>query len=195
MYKVGITGGIGSGKSTVCGILEALGVPVYYADVEARRLMNEDEGLREDIRDLLGGQVYREGRLDTRMVAQRVFGDTTLLGELNKLVHPAVRRDFQSWIKSIDSAPYVVEEAAILFESGSHAFLDLNVLVYAPLELRMSRVMNRDGVSREEVEKRMARQMDEEEKKKRADIVVLNDEKDMLLPRVVSLHHDILMKV
>jgi len=194
MYQVGITGGIGSGKTLVCSVLESLGVEVYYADREARRLMNNHGTLKGAIIELLGSRAYR-GELDRQYVASRVFGNRELLEKLNSLVHPVVREDYRNWVKERpEGMPYVVEEAAILLESGASRFLDETVLVYAPLELRIRRVMERDGVNREEVERRMMHQMDEEEKRVLADRVLVNDDREMLLPGVVTLHQEILKK-
>jgi len=191
MYQVGITGGIGSGKTLVCRVLETLGVPVYYADREARRLMNGHPVLRKGIEELLGKEAYEGNQLDRRYVGTRVFGNRNLLEKLNSLVHPVVRKDYQSWVTRNREVPYVVEEAAILFESGASRFLDRTVLIYAPSELRIRRVMERDGVSREEVKKRMMHQMDEEEKRILADEVIVNDDREMLLPQIIALHENI----
>ncbi len=195
MIRVGVTGGIGSGKSLVCSVLEACGVPVYYADSEARRLMNADSSLREAIKDLLGENAYRDGELDRQMVGERVFGDSGLLEKLNALVHPVVGDDFHTWCTRWEGVPYVVEEAAILFESGAIRHLDMSVLVYAPSQLRIKRVMERDGASRREVEQRMQMQMDEEEKLKLADRVIFNDGKNLLLPQIVDLHEDLINRI
>ena len=192
MFKVGITGGIGSGKTLVCSVLESLGVPIYSADSKARRLMNENPVLKSSIEALLGREAYIEGELDRRFVARKVFGNPILLDKLNQLVHPAVRDDFHSWSLTWPEASYVVEEAAILFESGASSHLDMSVLVYAPIHIRILRVMQRDGVDREDVERRMEHQMDEEEKRVLADEVICNDEKSMLLPQIIALHNTIL---
>jgi dephospho-CoA kinase len=194
MYQVGITGGIGSGKTLVCSVLEKLGVPVYDADGQARRLMNKLPVLMQGIEELLGKEAYREGQLDRKYVGSRVFGNHELLTRLNGLVHPAVREDYRSWVNQWKDAPYVVEEAAILFESGAYRFLDRTVLVFAPSDLRIRRVMQRDGVGREEVKKRMMHQMDDEEKKVLADEVVVNDERNMLLPQIIALHNKIVKR-
>lgn len=191
MFKVGITGGIGSGKSLVCSVLERLGVPVYYADKEARRLMNTHPELQRAIKDFFGEEVYRSGELDAQKLGSMVFGNPVFLEKINQLVHPFVRDDFLSWSAAWDAVPYVIEEAAILFESGASRHMDMSVLVYAPEKLRIDRVMSRDGVSRSEVEKRIKMQMDEEQKKELADRVILNDEKNLLLPQIVALHEDI----
>ena len=194
MYQIGITGGIGSGKTLVCSVIETLGVPVYYADREAKRLMNSHPVLKESIEGLLGKEAYRDGELDRRYVGRRVFGNRDLLEQLNSLVHPAVREDYQSWVDGWSEVPYVVEEAAILFESGANRNLDITVLVYAPSELRIRRVMQRDGVSKEEVQRRMLHQMDEEEKRILADEVIVNDDREMVLPQIIALHEKILKR-
>ena len=195
MLKLGLTGGIGSGKTLVCQILEKLGVPVYYADRAARELMNSDAELMESIRHMFGDQAYSKEGLDRQYVASSVFGDHERLSQLNSLVHPAVRKDFIRWTAQHSESPYVVEEAAILFESGASVEMDQTVLVYAPEELRISRVMNRDGRSREDVLKRMEHQLSEEEKMKKADHVLTNDGTQMLLPQVIELHNKILNRI
>ncbi len=192
MYQVGITGGIGSGKTLVCHMLKVLGIPVYNADSEARRMMNDHPVLREQIEDLLGKEAYKEGILDRRHVGNMVFGNRELLDKLNHLVHPAVREDYGQWVAQWSDVPYVVEEAAILFESGAHLLLDKTVLVYAPSELRINRVMKRDGVALEDVKKRMMHQMDEDQKRILADEIIVNDESQLLTPQVVSLHERII---
>jgi len=195
MYRVGITGGIGSGKTLVCSLLELFGVPVYYADIEARRLMNEDGELRRALKAEFGDAVYKGRELDRKAMGSKVFGEPKLLEKINSMVHPVVRKDFDNWSGAFENVPYVVEEAAILFESGAAEQMDMSVLVYAPIPLRISRVMDRDGVSSDEVKKRMSYQLDEEEKKRRADRVIINDETSLLLPQIVSLHEELKMKI
>jgi dephospho-CoA kinase len=192
MYKVGVTGGIGSGKSLVCSILKKMGVPVYVADIAARKLMNTDPVLQLGIVKMFGEQAFNKDGLDSGFLATSVFGDVEKLSELNRLVHPVVRRDFCLWASLQGEAPYVVEEAAILFESGADAVLDFTVSVYAPEELRISRVMERDKTDRESVLRRIDHQMSEEEKVKRAGHVINNDGSQMLLPQVIELHSKIL---
>ena len=188
MVCVGITGGIGSGKTLVCRILEILGVPVYNADLKARMLMNTHSGLITGIRELFGNDAYHGGELDRKYLASRVFGDEEMLRSLNRMVHPVVREDFMTWAGKQSGVPYVVEEAAILFESGADRFMDCKVLVYAPREVRISRVMGRDRVSREEVIRRMSHQWDDEDKRSMADEVIRNDGSQMLLPQILRLH-------
>ena len=189
---MGVTGGIGSGKTLVCSVFEKIGIPVYDADSRARTLMNEESGLVAEIRDLLGPEAYHEGSLNREYVAGRVFRDPDLLDRLNGIVHPAVRDDYLRWVEDQPGEPYVIEEAAILFESGAHRFMDLTVLVYAPENLRIRRVMERDGVREEEVRMRMRRQMDENKKRKLADEMINNDGTEMLLPQIIRLHQHIL---
>lgn len=192
MFKLGVTGGIGSGKTLVCQVFEKLGVAVYNADSAARALMNSHPELRAGIVQMFGEEAYGDEGLNRSYLAGIVFGDSKKLSLLNQLVHPVVRQDFLNWAELQENSPYVVEEAAILFESGAHAFLDQSVLVYAPEELRIERVMKRDGMGREQVLKRMGHQMEEEEKLKLADHVLRNDGTRMLLPQVIALHKKIL---
>jgi len=192
MFKLGLTGGIGSGKTLVCQIFEKLGVPVYYADTAARLLMNTDAELKSGIMLMFGDQAFGRDGLDRQYLADSVFGDHEKLSGLNSLVHPAVRKDFIRWTALQTGSPYVIEEAAILFESGASIEMNLSVLVYAPEELRISRVMKRDGVRREAVLKRMGHQLSEKELMEMADHVLINDGTQMLLPQVIELHNRII---
>ncbi len=195
MLRVGLTGGIGSGKSTVTRIFECLRIPVYYADDAAKRLVETDDDLRTRIVRLLGPEAYRNGRYNRPAVAAAVFGNKALLDELNGIVHPAVGFDGERWIAALPSTtPYAVKEAALLFESGSAARLDFLVGVRAPTTLRMQRAAQRDGLSNAAVEARMARQMDEEEKLRRCDVIILNDDRTALLPQVLRLHEMLLQR-
>lgn len=192
MLHVGITGGIGSGKTTVCKIFEILGVPIYYADERAKWLMEHDKLLAEGIAGLLGGEAYSaEGKLNRAWISGKVFGDPGLLERLNALVHPAVALDGLEWQKQQAGRPYTLKEAALLFESGSYLFLDKIIVVTAPLELRMQRVMARDGVPMQAVKDRIDRQMAEEEKVQRADFVIYNDGNRMLIPQVMAIHREL----
>lgn len=195
MFQVGVTGGIGSGKTLVCNVLEKLGIPVYKADLEARRLMAEDQVLMGQIVELFGEEAYIDGALNRSYLAEKVFGDREQLERLNGLVHPAVRKDYHHWVDDQKGVPYVVEEAAILFESGASRWMDLVVMVYAPEALRISRVMDRDGVEEETVRKRMAQQMGEEDKRAKADLVIVNDEQERLLPQILKIHQQILERI
>lgn len=171
MIRVGITGGIGSGKSTVCELFEELGAPVYYSDGRARELMNSREEIRCAIVELLGDGAYRGDTLNNGYVAGRVFTDKGLLASLNAIVHPAVARDFEAWALSFVRLPYLILESAILFESGFDKLVDRIVTVSAPEALRIERVVVRAGgaTSREDATRRMANQMTDAEREARAD--------------------------
>ena len=191
MLRVGLTGGIGSGKSTVAKVFEVLGIPVYYADDAAKRLMNEDEELKEKIKQQFGDEVYTDGELDRKYLADIVFASPEKLASLNALVHPATLKDAERWMKE-QTSTYCIKEAALIFESGAHEYLDYVIGITAPAPLRMLRTMQRDGVNREEVMSRMDNQMDELIKMKLCDFVINNDEQEMLLPQVLSLHEKLL---
>lgn len=188
MLKIGVTGGIGGGKSTVCKIFEVLGVPVYYADQGAKLLMNHDLAVIESIKKAFGNNIYNtKGELDRANLAHVVFNDKAKLKKLESIVHPAVREDFNKWALN-HSAEYVIKEAALLFESGSYKDLDKIITVTAPEEVRVERVMKRENVSKEKVLNRMANQLAEQEKIDRADYVIHNDERQMLIPQVLEIH-------
>lgn len=194
MLKVGLTGGIGSGKSTVAKIFEVLGIPVYYADEAAKQIMNTDEELKKELIKHFGPQAYKDGLLDRAYVASIVFSDKQKLELLNSLTHPATIRDAERWM-SRQSSPYAIKEAALLFESGSNQYLDHIIGVYAPQPLRIKRVMSRDHVTEEEVLKRLSKQMDEDEKMKLCDSVIVNDEQQLLIPQVLEIHETLKSKV
>ena len=188
MQKIGITGNIGSGKTTVCRIFEALGIPVYYADARAKRLMVENVELRAGIEVLFGAESYRsDGSLHRAHIAQRAFADKSLLSQLNALVHPAVRADAERWHR-LQTAPYTLHEAALTYETGGDQRLDRVIVVAAPEALRLARVVDRDGANETEVRARMQHQMPEDEKVARADFVVQNDGRRLLIPQVLDIH-------
>ncbi|MBL7738273.1 MAG: dephospho-CoA kinase [Chitinophagaceae bacterium] len=191
MLKVGLTGGIGSGKSTVAKIFEVLGIPVYYADDAAKQIMNTDPELKAAVIADFGEAAYKEGKLDRAYIASIVFSDNKKLEWLNSLTHPATIRHADEWMKK-QVTPYAVKEAALLFESGANAHLDHIIGVYAPKGLRIKRVMQRDKVNEEEVLKRISRQMDEDEKMKLCDSIIMNDERQLLIPQVLQLHEQFL---
>ncbi|HVT84879.1 MAG TPA: dephospho-CoA kinase [Chitinophagaceae bacterium] len=191
MLTIGLTGGIGSGKSTVAQLFELLGIPVYYADDAAKQLMNTDEELKSLLKKNFGEQAYKNNELDRQYMAAVVFNDPVKLNLLNSFVHPATIRDAEQWMKR-QTAPYAVKEAALLFESGADKMLDHVIGVTAPEELRIERVMKRDGVSREEVMKRLGKQMNEEEKMSLCDFILVNDETQLLIPQVLELHQKLI---
>ncbi len=191
MKTVGITGGIGSGKTTVCNILSVFNIPVYYADVRAKELYDEDSELKEKVIKLLGESIYTKDGLNRAEVAGRVFNDKALLQQLNAIVHPAVEKDFLQWAENFTDVSFVVKEAAILFENGGYKKMDYNVLVTAPEQLRIERVMKRDGVSSELVKERINNQWPDESKIPLADFVIKCDEHNLVIPQVMSIIEEI----
>jgi len=187
LKTVGLTGGIGSGKSTVAGFFKELGVAVYIADEQARELVNTSPEIRLEIETLLGSEAYRDDQLDRGFVAKRVFGNAELLDKLNQIIHPRVRTQFAKW-KEQQSGPYCVMEAAILFENGGYKLCDRTILVTAPEELRIQRVIKRDGVSKEEVQERMDHQWPDAKKKKLADYTIENIDLKATRKKVSALH-------
>lgn len=187
MLKIGLTGGIGAGKTTVAHIFEVLGIPVYYADEAAKRLMNEDPQLKEQIIGLFGAGAYKEGELDRHFLGDLVFSDPEKLSRLNNLVHPATQKDAERWLR-LQKTPYAIKEAALIFEAGLQPDFDYIIGVTAPEPLRISRVMKRDQTSREKVLERIRQQMDEPEKIGLCDFVVHNDEQQAVLPQVLKIH-------
>ena len=194
IFRVGITGGIGSGKSLICRIFETLGVSVYYADTEAKRIMLEDKKVKEQLIELLGDDAYKGDNIDRSYIASAIFNNDMLLTRMNQIVHPAVHSDFIKWSGAITDSPYVIKEAAIMFESGSDKFVDTTVLVYASETTRIERVRKRDGVDEKIVKERMKNQMDEEEKRQLADHIITNDNEHMVIPQVIALHEEFLIK-
>jgi dephospho-CoA kinase len=195
MFKVGLTGGIGSGKSTVAGIFEVLGIPVYYADPEARKVMNEDPALKEQISRHFGEGSYVHGLLDRAYIASRVFSDPRQLELLNSLVHPATIGAGERWMKAQEGrAPYAIKEAALIFESRAVRYLDFVIGVEAPLTLRLHRTIQRDQTNREAVLKRMSYQIPDDIKMKLCDAVIRNDDQQALIPQVLELHALLLEK-
>ncbi|WP_143307321.1 dephospho-CoA kinase [Chitinophaga vietnamensis] len=192
MLKVGITGGIGSGKSTVSKIFELLGVPVYYADERAKDILVRDAALAAQVKAHFGEEVYfPDGTLNRKHLANIVFNDKAQLDVLNSFVHPATIRDSDNWAQQ-QNTPYVLKEAALLFETESFHHLDKIIAVFAPQPLRVHRVMKRDNVTRNEVLARMYKQIDETIKMRLADYVIRNDEQHMVIPQVLELHQTLL---
>lgn len=194
MLKIGITGGIGSGKTTVCKVFEILGIPVFYADTVAKQLMVNDPILIAGVRSTFGAESYLEtGVLNNQHIAGIVFNNQAELDKLNALVHPAVFRAFDQWAKTIPAhVPYTLKEAALLFESGSYQMCDKNILVTAPLSLKIARVMQRDGVSEAQVKARMDKQLSDEQKASMADYFIQNTEDTSIILQVLQLHQQFL---
>ncbi len=192
MLKVGLTGGIGSGKSFVARVFMALGIPVYDSDEQAKVLMTENQDLLYRVKELFGDKAYTDKQLNRKYISERVFVDKQLLSELNAIVHPAVNDDFKSWArKKKNEAPYLIKEAAILIESGAYKLMDHNILVVAEKKTRISRVVARDNTSEESVIERMNNQMSDKEKMKSADFIIYNDIDSMILRQIVDLHQSI----
>lgn len=194
MKRVGLTGGIGSGKTTAASIFRQLGVPIYDADFRAKVLMSENLCLRDSIFALFGSESFDGLKLNRSYVASKVFSDQSLLLQLNDLVHPIVQDDFEKWFL-LQDAVYVIKEAAIIYESGSFESLDCTILVQAPEDLKIKRVMLRDSMSKLSVESRMKTQWSDEKKKTFADFIIVNDEKQSLLTQVLQIHKSILNDV
>jgi dephospho-CoA kinase len=195
MYKVGITGGIGSGKSTVAAIFAELDIPIYYADKEAKRLMNYAKPLKTQIRNLLGIKAYHpNGRLNRAYVASRVFNNKSLLSQLNSIVHPAVRLDFDRW-STEQKSPYVIEESALIFEIKGQGFFDATILVVADKNLRIERILKRDKTSKKAIISRMQNQLSDEIKIPLADYIINNNDGDDLISQVNHIHKEITNKI
>ncbi|WP_025143854.1 dephospho-CoA kinase [Pedobacter jeongneungensis] len=194
MYKVGITGGIGSGKTTACKVFEVLGIPVFYADTVAKEIMTQDALLIAGVKAAFGNESYFEdGKLNNKHIAGIVFNNEQALAQLNALVHPAVFRAFDAWEATIPSTvSYTLKEAAILFESGSYKLCDTTILVTAPYEIKLKRLMQRDGVTEEQVKARMDKQLSDEEKTKMANHFIVNDEQQSIIEQVLALHQQLL---
>jgi dephospho-CoA kinase len=186
MLKIGLTGGMGSGKSTVAKVFETLGIPVYYADDAAKELMNTDEGLKQQIKKYFGNDCYTDGKLNRKHLAAIVFNNPEQLALLNSIIHPATITDANKWIAK-QKSPYIIKEAALLFESGSNKGLNYVIGVAAPLALRIKRIKKRDGITEEEAMLRINRQMDEEKKIKLCDLIISNNEHEMVIPQVLEL--------
>ncbi len=189
MLKIGITGNIGSGKTTVSKVFELLGIPVFYADDAAKAVMVGDPILIAEMKKTFGDESYfADGSLNRKYIAGIVFKNDNELAKLNGLVHPATFRAFDTWVKNVKQAPYVLKEAALLFESDSYKMCDYTIMVQAPLEARINRVMKRDNLTRAEVESRNAHQFTEEKKTGLADYVIKNDGVGLVIPQVLALH-------
>lgn len=189
--KIGITGGIGSGKTTTTQLFKQLGAPVYLADERARWLMNNTPQIINKVKKVFGKNAYKDHELNRTHIAAMAFKDKHLINQLNHIVHPAVFKDFDVWMQQ-QTFPYVIKEAALLFESGSYLDLDAIISVFAPADVRIKRTILRDHTNRDAVINRMKNQMDDEDKARSADYIILNDGEELLLPQVLNLHHQFL---
>lgn len=191
IFKLGITGGIGSGKSSVCRVFEVIGIPVFSADEEAKKITDTDEAIINEINRIAGKDMYPEGILDRRKLASLIFNNNEMLIKVNSLVHPVVFGNFIDWAES-RNAPYVIMEAAILFESGGNKLVDRVATIVAPLEERIERVMKSNMLTRNQVMERVRNQTDDDYRVKHSDYVIRNAENDMIIPEILRIHRDIL---
>jgi dephospho-CoA kinase len=189
--KLGITGGIGSGKTSVCKVFRVFGIPTFSADPSAREIMDNDERIKKRINSITGKDLYADGHLDRTGLAALIFNDNALLAKVNELVHPAVFETFRKWA-ILQDAPYVIMEAAILFESGANMLVDKVATVVAPIGQRIQRVIHRNNLSREQVMQRIRNQMDDDQRIKLSDYVINNSDTDLIIPAVLNVHEDIL---
>lgn len=193
MLKVGITGGIGAGKSVVCRVFTTLGIPVFDADHAAKQLMEEDVDVVAAVSHLFGADIYTQRRLDRERLAAMVFNNPVLLQQLNAIVHPATITYGRNWMAA-QATPYAIKEAAIFFETGSNKDMDVMIGVFAPEELRIQRAMQRPGMTREKVLQRIANQMSDSDKMQLCDYTITNDEVTAIIPQVVAIHHALLTR-
>ena len=192
MLSIALTGGIGSGKTTVARIFEILGIPVYYADEEAKRLMNEDAVLREQLIGAFGADVYTAGTINRKRLSDLVFRNPEKLSQLNAIVHPATGIHSTAWMKS-QTTPYAIKEAALIFEAGLQDQFDYVIGVTAGESVRIERVMSRDGTSKQKVLERIGNQWPDAEKMELCDFVVTNDDGCALIPQVLAIHQELLI--
>lgn len=191
MIVVGLTGGIGSGKTTVAKLFQTIGIPIYIADIEAKRLMNTSKLIKRELIKLFGENVYTDKKLNRQFIASRIFNNSTLLDKMNAIVHPKVGRDFMRW-KSKQKSPYVIKEAAIIFELGRQSEYDLIITVIAPVEQRIARVLKRDNTTEQKVRDIIKNQLSDEEKIVKSDFVIVNDQLESTKDQVLKTHEKIL---
>lgn len=192
MLKIGITGGIGSGKSTVCKVFEVLGIPVYYTDDKAKYLMQNDADLKTALSNEFGEEIFVKNKLQPKVLAAKVFNNKPALTKLNSLVHPVVFNDVVKWYKKHADKAYTLQEAALLIETGTYKRLDNLIVVHAPQAERIKRVVKRDGVIEEQVLARMKHQLPEAEKLKLADYVINNYDNQSIIEQVMPIHQELL---
>ena len=192
MLKVGITGGIGAGKTLITGIFQSLGIPVYDSDSEAKKILS-DEQVKSKLQNYFGEKIFDKNQnIDKKKIAEIVFNDPESLKYINLLIHPLVREHFKTWYQTQNSNPYIIFEAAILFESGFNKDVDKTITIYAPEEVRISRIKKRDGMSEQEVLQRMKNQMKDEEIIKLSDFIIYNDGEHFVIPQVLKIHKEII---
>ncbi|MEZ4802869.1 MAG: dephospho-CoA kinase [Gelidibacter sp.] len=194
MMVVGLTGGIGSGKTTVARFFSQLGIPIYIADVEAKRLMNTSKTIKRQLMNVFGSEAYVDGKLNRPFIASRIFSDVALLNQMNAIVHPKVERDFKRWLSKQDS-PYVIKEAAIIFEHGKQSEYDFIITVTARVEDKISRILKRDNTSEKKIMDIINNQMSDEQKIKKSDYVIVNERLENTQKQVLKIHKKILENI
>jgi dephospho-CoA kinase len=188
---LGVTGGIGSGKTTVCKVFNVLGIPVFLTDIEAKILMDTDLILKEKLNSVAGKDLYLKGTLDRAILADIIFSDKKVLEKVNSLVHPMVFENFRKWV-SLQESPYVIMESAILFESGGSKLVDKIASVIAPVEERIERVSKRNNLAKPQILERIANQMTDEDRIRLSDFIISNSEQEMIIPAIINVHNNIL---
>jgi dephospho-CoA kinase len=191
MLKVGLTGGIGSGKTTVCNVFRHLGIPVYHADIHARILSEVDGDIKKALSGLVGDDIYTESGLNRKKLSQMIFVNRSLLQKVNEIIHPKVLEHFSKWINEHLETNYIIHEAAILFESGMNPLFDKIITVSAPEDTRISRIMKRDGVTENDVKNIIKNQWPESRKRNISDYIIINDQKQMILPQILKIHNEL----
>ena len=192
MKRIGITGGIGSGKTYVSKIFSSLSVPVFNSDLEAKKLMISSKKLIKLLKDEFGKNIYKDKYLDKDKLSSIVFSNYDKLQKLNSFVHPLVKKVFDNWCR-LQKSTYIIKEAAIIFESNSYLDLDAVICVSAPLDLRVKRLLRRDSFIEDDIKKRIDNQISQEDKEKLSDYIILNDEKQLLLPQIIKIHEELLL--
>jgi dephospho-CoA kinase len=191
---IGVTGGIGSGKTTVCKVFNVLGIPVFFTDIEARNLMDSDLGIRGKLNSIIGKDLYQTGILDREALANIIFTNKSLLEKVNQLIHPLVFECFNKWL-NIQDSQYSIMESAILFESGASRLVNKIVSVIAPLEERIERVSLRNNLTRKQIIERIDNQITDETRIRLSDYIIYNSDKDMIIQSVIDIHNDILESI
>lgn len=191
MIKVGLTGNIGSGKSTVARVFQVLKTPVYHADDEAKKILDSRDIISKLINIYSNDILDTDGKVDRKKLARIIFNDQNEVNKLNRIIHPLIEKDFEQWVKKHKDIKYLIHEAAILFESGFDKLFDKIIFVSAPKETRIQRIIKRDNISRDEVLKRMQFQQDEKEKIPLSDFVINNDDSQPIIPQVLKIHQNL----
>ena len=191
MIKVGLTGGIGSGKTFIAEVFQNLGVPIFNSDIVAREITDNNSDVKKSLVSHFGKEAYHNDKLNRQFIAGMVFENPELLELMNKIVHPQVEKEFLSWCANYEDKRYIIKEAAIIFETGIYKKLDLNILVKAPEEIRIKRILKRDNTDIQNIRKRMKNQWDDLQKEKLADFILINDGHTLILPQIIEIHNKI----